>query len=103
MSLESRVIFDTPEEVRVAIGDLMESDARLFTFQFIAAEAKRIVAKITLKEVELFLHDNLANQIAEANVYAALYFFLEAFREERGIPKTEKRVILEHAYAAQRS
>lgn len=81
----------------------MESDQRLFTFQFIAAEAKRVIPKITLKEVELFLHDNLPNHIAEANVYVALYFFLEAFREEKGQRKTDKRVILEHAYAAQRS
>ena len=98
----SNVIFETPDEVRQAISDLMEAD-KFITPQFIGHEAQRILPKVLLRDIHLFLSNSLSDPSTFPVVYAALYYFLEHHREETGVPKSIKRVLLEQAYLMRQS
>ena len=98
----SNVIFETPDEVRQAITDLMQTD-KLLTTQFIGHEAQRILPKVLLRDINLFLTNSLSDPVAFPLVYAALYYFLEHHRDETGVPKSSKRVLLEQAYILRQS
>ena len=92
----SRVVFETPKEVRAAIQAL---DTQLFTVNAIHSEACRIYPDISLKDIERFIADKHLPKETFTLVYSTLYFFLERYRDELEIPKSEKRLFLEKEYA----
>ena len=95
---DSLVIFETPTEVRRSLIQFMTMRAGLFNVRYIQSEALKTLPDIEPKHIDAYLMDKTMDAKIFASCYVALYCFLERYREEVGIAKSQKRVILERAY-----
>ena len=97
-SPEPLVIYETPTEVRRNLIQFMTMRAGLFNVRYIQSEALKTLPGIEPKHIDNYLMDKKMDPKMFASCYVALYCFLERYREEVGIAKSQKRVILERAY-----
>ncbi len=95
---ESLVIFETPTEVRRNLIQFMTMRAGLFNVRYIQSEALKTLPGIEAKHIDAYLMDKKMDPKIFASCYVAIYCFLERYREEVGLAKSPKRVVLERAY-----
>jgi len=92
------VIFETPTEVRKALVEFMTMRYGLYNLPFILEEAQKTMPSLNMSNIDHFIGDKKMDPRTFAGAFIGVYCFLERYREEAGIAKTPKRVVLEQLY-----